>query len=176
MIYTTAHGNARSITHWAIEPTTSWLLVRLIYAEPLWELQSLKDFKLEAWQTFFFNAPSVYCAINGLLGGNETVLKYSRQDSLMMAQIYGLWSRHRPMVSYKLLGCKRLANRARKRNIRTSIIFEFWTILFYFLFFLQFYQDRVTLALCKFNMYFIMNLHTSWNVSTICLVSNHHLI
>ena len=139
-------------------------------------LERILSRRNDSMTDFFFNAPSVYCAINGLLGGNETVLKYSRQDSLMMAQIYGLWSRHRPMVSYKPLGCKRLANRARKRNIRTSIIFEFWTILFYFLFFLQFYQDRVTLAPCKFNMYFIMNLHTSWNVSTICLVSKRHLI
>ena len=31
--YTTAHGNARSLTHWArpgIEPTTSWFLVRFV--------------------------------------------------------------------------------------------------------------------------------------------------
>ena len=31
--YTTVHGNARSLTHWArkgIEPTTSWLLVRFV--------------------------------------------------------------------------------------------------------------------------------------------------
>ena len=36
--YTTAHGNAGSLTHWArpgIAPTTSWLLVRFISTEPL---------------------------------------------------------------------------------------------------------------------------------------------
>ena len=35
--YTTAHGDAGSITHWArpgIEPKTSWFLVRFIYAVP----------------------------------------------------------------------------------------------------------------------------------------------
>ena len=38
---TTAHGNAGTLTHQArpgIEPTTSWLLVGFIYAEPQWEL------------------------------------------------------------------------------------------------------------------------------------------
>ena len=39
--YTTAHGNARSLTHWArlgIEPVSSWILVRFISPEPRWEL------------------------------------------------------------------------------------------------------------------------------------------
>ena len=39
--YTTAHGNARSLTHWprpGIEPTTSWFLDKLITAEPRREL------------------------------------------------------------------------------------------------------------------------------------------
>ena len=39
--YTTAHGNTRSLTHWArpgIEPTTSWFLVGFIYAVPQPEL------------------------------------------------------------------------------------------------------------------------------------------
>ena len=38
---TTAHGNARSLTHWArsgIEPTISWFLVRFISAAPQREL------------------------------------------------------------------------------------------------------------------------------------------
>ena len=40
--YTTAHGNARSLTHWAgagIEPASSWLLVRFVTAESQQELQ-----------------------------------------------------------------------------------------------------------------------------------------
>ena len=40
--YTTAHGNARSLTRWArpgIEPTFSWILVRFVSTEPQWELQ-----------------------------------------------------------------------------------------------------------------------------------------
>ena len=37
--YTTAHGNAGSLTHWArpgIKPTSSWMLVRFVSAE-LWQ-------------------------------------------------------------------------------------------------------------------------------------------
>ena len=39
--YTIAHGNARSLTHWArpdIEPASLWILVRFVTAEPQWEL------------------------------------------------------------------------------------------------------------------------------------------
>ena len=39
--YTTAHGNTRSLTHWArpgIEPTTSWFLVGFVYDALQWEL------------------------------------------------------------------------------------------------------------------------------------------
>ena len=38
--YTTAHGNARSLTCWArsgMEPTSSWILVRFNTAKPQWE-------------------------------------------------------------------------------------------------------------------------------------------
>ena len=37
----TAHGNARSLTHWmrpGIKPEFSWILVRFVTAEPQWEL------------------------------------------------------------------------------------------------------------------------------------------
>ena len=40
--YTTAHGNAGSLTHWArpgIEPATSWFLVGFVSAVQWWELQ-----------------------------------------------------------------------------------------------------------------------------------------
>ena len=40
-IYTAAHGNTRSPTHWVrpgIEPTSSWLLFRFIFTVPQWEL------------------------------------------------------------------------------------------------------------------------------------------
>ena len=39
--YTTAHGNTRSVTHWArpgVEPVSSWILVVLISTVPQWEL------------------------------------------------------------------------------------------------------------------------------------------
>ena len=41
--YTTTHGNAGSLTHWArpgIEPTSSWILVRFVTAEPQQKLQN----------------------------------------------------------------------------------------------------------------------------------------
>ena len=43
--YTTAHGNAGSLTHGArpgIELVSSWILVRLITTEPQWELPKEK--------------------------------------------------------------------------------------------------------------------------------------
>ena len=42
--YTTAHGNTRSLIHWArsgIEPESSWMLVRFVSTELQWELQLL---------------------------------------------------------------------------------------------------------------------------------------
>jgi len=50
--YTTAHGNTRSLTHWArpgIKPATSWFLVRFISAMPRQELQGVFGF------VFIFN-------------------------------------------------------------------------------------------------------------------------
>ena len=50
--HTTAHGNTRSLTHWArpgIEPITSWFRVGFVSAVPWWELQvSIKFY----WNTF----------------------------------------------------------------------------------------------------------------------------
>ena len=43
--YTTFHGNARSLSHWAgpgIKPSTSWFLIGFVSAVPRWELQFLK--------------------------------------------------------------------------------------------------------------------------------------
>ena len=42
--YTTAHGNARSLTHGArpeFERASSWFLVRFVSAAPRWELPEL---------------------------------------------------------------------------------------------------------------------------------------
>ena len=39
-----SHSSTRALTHWVrpgIEPTSSWILVRFISAEPWWELQHL---------------------------------------------------------------------------------------------------------------------------------------
>ena len=48
--YTTAHGKARSSTHWVrpgINLATSWLLVGSASAVPRWELQQLHAFKIK---------------------------------------------------------------------------------------------------------------------------------
>ena len=54
-IYTTAHSNARSLTHWArpeIEPASSWMLVGFVTNEPQWELPVLShSFKWWKWKT-----------------------------------------------------------------------------------------------------------------------------
>ena len=75
--YTTAHGNTRSLTHWArpgIEPTTSWFLVRFVSVVPWWEL-------------LFINF-SLYC--------NHTILcDYFRQGG----QGRCLWARNRQKKS-----------------------------------------------------------------------------
>ena len=50
--YTTVHGNAVSLTHWAkpgIEPTHSWILVRFISTEPWQELHTHVFLKFEAF-------------------------------------------------------------------------------------------------------------------------------
>ena len=46
--YTTAHGNAESLTHWmrpGIEPTSSWILGTFVSAEPQQQLPK-PDFKI----------------------------------------------------------------------------------------------------------------------------------
>jgi len=55
VIYTTAHSNARYLTHWArpgIKPISSWLLVRFLIAEPWCELQPLLFFPLKSYLLF----------------------------------------------------------------------------------------------------------------------------
>ena len=61
MTYTTAHGNARSLTHWlrpGIEPASSWILVEFIIDWATWELPLLsllkglcveKDCRIACW-------------------------------------------------------------------------------------------------------------------------------
>ena len=48
--YTTAHGNARSLTRWArpgIEPTTLWFLVGFVNTETWWELLPEDTYDIE---------------------------------------------------------------------------------------------------------------------------------
>ena len=50
--YTTAHSNARSLTRWVrpgIKPSSSWILVRFVSAEPWWELL-MTSFTNGMWQ------------------------------------------------------------------------------------------------------------------------------
>ena len=54
MAYTTAHGNAGSLTHWerpGIKPATSRFLVRFVSTEPRWELPDC-IFELIRWQIY----------------------------------------------------------------------------------------------------------------------------
>ena len=53
-VYTTAHGNAGSLTHWVrpgIEPASSWILVRFVSTEPWWELPLPLFFMFQFCQT-----------------------------------------------------------------------------------------------------------------------------
>ena len=66
MTYTTAHGNARSLIHWArpgIEPATSWFPVRFVSTAPHQELQkqtlSLQVTRVVWYQAILTNAGSL---------------------------------------------------------------------------------------------------------------------
>ena len=51
--YTTAQGNAGSLTHWVragIEPASSWILVGFITTEPRWELSSFYSYPINSEQ------------------------------------------------------------------------------------------------------------------------------
>jgi len=66
--YTTAHGNARSLTHWArpgMEPESSWIPVWLITAEPWQELHKFPFqinlgvlIRSEAWELSYTGSSS----------------------------------------------------------------------------------------------------------------------
>ena len=54
--YTTAHGNIRSLTHWArpgIKPTASWFLVGFVSTAPQWELLNCRFFILNVLTLIF---------------------------------------------------------------------------------------------------------------------------
>ena len=56
LTYTTAHGNARSLTHWAgpgIEPASSWILVRFTSTVPQQELPPYIFFSLILYLCLF---------------------------------------------------------------------------------------------------------------------------
>ena len=88
MIYTTAHGNPGSLTHWVrpgIKPVASWFLVGFISAAPRWELLPkilnilepicmtfLKSYvrSLDFFITFFFFLPFFRAAAKAY-GGSQ---------------------------------------------------------------------------------------------------------
>ena len=54
MIYTAAHGNAGSLTHWeSPRIASSWMLVRFVSIEPWWELLTYTIF-FRSFTFFFF--------------------------------------------------------------------------------------------------------------------------
>ena len=72
--YTTGHGNAGSLTHWArpgIEPLSLWILVEFTTAEPQWELQEASSSKHQ-----YFNSIPHLWKWTPLLEENHTLAKY----------------------------------------------------------------------------------------------------
>ena len=69
VIYTTAHGNAKSLTHWArpgIKSTSSWILVGFVSAAPQWELPKLYKrghWHCQYWELHFHIAQWFLCPI-----------------------------------------------------------------------------------------------------------------
>ena len=64
--YTTAHGNTRSLTHWArpgIEPATSCLLVGFVSPAPRWELRHFFFFLIEERELDHPQMSSVYSSL-----------------------------------------------------------------------------------------------------------------
>ena len=65
--YTTAHGNARSLTHWerpGIEPATSWFLVGFVSIEPRRELRTCIFFKHRHTRVWTFRFAGFYSSAN----------------------------------------------------------------------------------------------------------------
>ena len=73
--YTTTHGNARSLIHWArpgIESELSWMLVRFVSTELLWALLEIKCLKFVLnvipiclfWIASLADIYSVHCSLN----------------------------------------------------------------------------------------------------------------
>ena len=81
--YTTAHGNARFLTHWGrpgIKPASSWMLIRFLSTEPWWELPILQIL-LHTW--IFFQKGTLYLCtyitLNKLFG---LVLHMDQKDGV----------------------------------------------------------------------------------------------
>ena len=79
--YTTAHGKARSSTHWVrpgIKLATSWLLVGSASAVPRWELQQLHTFKIKdnaLENALEKNDQSIWAGISLMIRGKEMNMK-----------------------------------------------------------------------------------------------------
>ena len=96
--YTTAHGNAGSLTHWSrpgiTEPETSWFPVGFVSAAPWWELQwwgLLKSTLLATFKYYYYYflsraAPMAYGSYGSLqargwIGVTAAGLRHSRSNS-----------------------------------------------------------------------------------------------
>ena len=69
--YTTAHGNARSLIHWArpgIEPTSSWILVRFVTGEPQ------REYPIWVFKTF--NICSFICSLKNICSVNTLAKRH----------------------------------------------------------------------------------------------------
>ena len=108
-IYTTAHGNTRSLTHWAgpgIEPTSSWLRIRVFTSEPQWELP------LFGFWWFLLVSRSAHSKSSLEQAGNFPLRSWRKEEEceysfftncLSLGSIYILFSFHILYITYCIL-------------------------------------------------------------------------
>ena len=89
--YTAAHGNARFLTHWVrpgIEPTSSWVLVTFITAEPWWELHSVSSLRKMGLCLRF----NVWTSV-------MLIKHHLSQDTLLHKRLTWVWTAHFSLLS-----------------------------------------------------------------------------
>ena len=94
--YTTAHDNARYLTHWAspgIETASSWMLVIFVSAEPQWELlPSLFKIHFSFWHSVCMRSTDLY---------SQSLILYSASSSLLLNPSRLFFSSVVVIVSFK---------------------------------------------------------------------------
>ena len=102
--YSTAHGNAsRSLTHWAgpgIKPTSSWILVGFVNAEPQWKPPHI--FSEVSVQVFhFLKIGCLYSIVEFFLLLSSLYILYKSLSDMSSANIFShLVSFHSPDIIF----------------------------------------------------------------------------